>query len=104
MLGAWRNNEKASLKSKDEDDTSVRVTKEPFHRNEILICATYGHLYALRKSNGSILWDTKLGVMGNVASVFITDTDKVIAAGLGKTICMDLFNGQRLWVNKMPVK
>lgn len=100
----WNSDEKAALRD-EEDNVPIKVTDKSYTRDDILVCATHGHIYAVHKTNGSNIWDTKFptGVMGNVISIFITDSDKVIVGGLGKTVCMDLLTGQTIWINKMPV-
>jgi outer membrane protein assembly factor BamB len=104
-MGFWRiGDEKAALKD-EEDKTCIQVTGQPYTHDDILICATYGHIYAVRKIDGSEIWDTKFptGVLGGIISIFITDTDKLIVGGLGKTVCMNLLTGQTIWINKMVV-
>ncbi|CDH49313.1 hypothetical protein RO3G_05596 [Lichtheimia corymbifera JMRC:FSU:9682] len=86
----------------DSDSESVEITETPsFQRNDILVCATYGKVYAVHKRNGSRLWRAQFGAAGGVVSLFITDYDRVIAAGNGKTTCLDLYTGHQLWINKM---
>ncbi|KAK4512741.1 RNAPII degradation factor [Mucor velutinosus] len=75
-----------------------------FNRNDILICATNGKLYAIHKKDGSRLWRSKYptGAYGGIVSLFVTDTDKLLAGAQGKTACIDMMTGEALWVNKMP--
>jgi outer membrane protein assembly factor BamB len=100
----WNSDEKQSF-TDESDNVSIRLTDQPYSRDDILICATHGHIYAVHKTTGSDIWDTKFptGVMGNVISIFITDTDKLIVGGFGKTACMNLLNGQTIWINNMSV-
>lgn len=89
----------------DSDSESIDITETPsFTRNDILVCATYGKVYAVHKRNGSRLWRASFGAMGGVVSVFVTDYDRVIAAGNGKTVCLDLYTGKQFWINKMKVR
>ncbi|KAI9268274.1 quinon protein alcohol dehydrogenase-like superfamily [Phascolomyces articulosus] len=100
----------------DSDSESVSVHSTPsFTRNDILLCATHGKIYAIHKTNGARLWRASYptgavggslqlfptGAMGGVVSIFITDQDRVIVGANGKTACMDLLTGAEKWVNKM---
>lgn len=88
------------------DSGSVVLMEESnFNRNDVLICATHGKLYAIHKQDGTRLWRTKFptGAYGGIVSLFVTDTDKLLAGAQGKTACVNLMNGETLWVNKMPV-
>lgn len=101
--------EKAALKQKyeeeEEGDVAVKITDKPFSRNDILVCATHGYIYAIHKSNGSVLWEAKFpsSAHGGVVSLFVTDADKLIVGARGRTACMDLLNGSTVWLNTMPV-
>ena len=110
-MGLFKSSEeKEALKQKyaeedDEEDVPVQLTDKPFTRNDILVCATHGYIYAIHKSNGMNIWTAKFpkGAMGNVVSLFVTDEDKLIVGSRGRTAGMNLLNGQTLWLNKMPV-
>ncbi len=96
---------KSSNNSSENKTEYNKVNAQTYTRNDILICATHGHIYAIRKSNGTNIWDAKFptSVSGGLISVFITDSDKLIFGGFGKTACMDLLTGNTIWVNNMPV-
>lgn len=83
----------------------VLMEGQNFNRNDILICATNGKLYAIHKRDGSRLWRAKYptGAYGGIVSLFVTDTDKLLAGAQGKTACINMMTGEALWVNKMPV-
>ncbi|KAI9496579.1 quinon protein alcohol dehydrogenase-like superfamily [Zychaea mexicana] len=88
----------------DSDSESVSIHSTPsFTRNDILLCATHGKIYAIHKHTGARLWRASYptGAMGGVVSIFITDQDRVIVGANGKTACMDLLTGAEKWVNKM---
>ncbi|RCI05685.1 hypothetical protein CU098_013285 [Rhizopus stolonifer] len=82
----------------------VQMEGTNFNRNDILICATNGKIYALHKRDGSRLWRAKFptSAYGNIVSVFVTDYDDVIVGAVGKTACMKLMTGETKWINKMP--
>lgn len=93
--------------SSDEDSLSVpsgSLDAPPKHyaRDDIIVCATKGKLYAVSKRDGSRIWRADFPSSG-VVSVFITDMDQVIAGGNGKTVCYDLYNGKQRWMNNMKV-
>lgn len=100
----WNSKGKEDPKNEKESH-SVKPTEPAYTRDEILICATYGNIYAVQKINGLSIWHKKFptGVMGRTISLFITDTDKLIVAGMGRTVCMDLFDGTVIWINRMIV-
>ncbi|KAI9311970.1 hypothetical protein BX666DRAFT_881786 [Dichotomocladium elegans] len=83
--------------------TSPSIPSQSFERHDILVVATHRNIYAVHKRNGSRLWRSKFpaGMTGGVISLFITDQDKLVAAGNGKTAALDLFTGDMLWLNKM---
>lgn len=87
-------------------DSESAVTGDlQFNRNDILICATHGNIYAIHKKDGSRLWRSGFpnGSMGSVVSLFVTDNDKLLVGSRGRTACMDLMTGKSIWLNKMPV-
>lgn len=99
----FRRDEKKSL---DKDNASLESQEvRPFSRNQVIICATHGKLYAVHKKDGSRLWRQGFptGVLGGVVSIFVTDDDTVLVGGAGKTACLDLFTGASKWVNTMKV-
>ncbi|KAI8975625.1 hypothetical protein BDF20DRAFT_914517 [Mycotypha africana] len=97
-------------KHNDNDDDAgsdcsvVLAEGSNFNRNDILICATHGKIYAIHKRNGSRLWRANFptGAFGGIVSLFVTDYDKLVVGANGKTACMNLFDGATIWVNKMP--
>ncbi|KAI8139596.1 quinon protein alcohol dehydrogenase-like superfamily [Fennellomyces sp. T-0311] len=106
--------EKVSFSTDDSDGESLSITSTPtFTRNDILVCATRGKIYAIHKHTGARLWRADFptgasagaffatGSMGGVISIFITDQDRLIVASNGKTACLDLLTGEERWVNKM---
>ncbi|KAL7324763.1 hypothetical protein PS15p_209908 [Mucor circinelloides] len=100
--------DKKEKRDEDEDagsdSGSAVLAAQHFRRNDIIICATGGKLYAIHKKDGSRLWRSEFpsGAYGGTVSVFVTDTDKLVAGTEGKTACMDLMTGEELWVNEMP--
>jgi len=98
-------------KGAEDDDagsdsgSAVVMEGQHFNRNDILICATAGKLYAIHKRDGTRLWRSKYptGAYGGIVSLFVTDTNKLLAGTEGKTACMDLMTGEELWMNKMSV-
>ncbi|KAI9255290.1 hypothetical protein BY458DRAFT_480565 [Sporodiniella umbellata] len=97
----------SSDKKKEKDNDSEKdyeIYNSNYQRDDILLCATNGKIYALHKKTGSKLWGTGFptGAMGGVISIFVTDYDKVIAGANGKTSGLNLLTGETLWVNKMP--
>ncbi|GAA5806534.1 hypothetical protein HPULCUR_012070 [Helicostylum pulchrum] len=75
---------------------------KPFHSNELLICATKGCVFALRKTNGYIVWKLKIGSSTCIISLFITGDDTIIAGTLNKTFSIDLITGKTNWINVLP--
>ncbi|CAO3587341.1 unnamed protein product [Absidia cylindrospora] len=97
-------NEKSEKKSMDKDEESLESQEiRPFTRNQVLLCATHGKLYAISKKDGSRYWrqDFPTGAFGGIVSLFITDNDTAVVGANGKTACLDLFTGEAKWVNKM---
>jgi hypothetical protein len=43
------------------------------------------------------------GRTGGLVSLFISDTDQLLASAFGKTCCLDLFTGAHRWTNNMDV-
>ncbi|KAI8375093.1 quinon protein alcohol dehydrogenase-like superfamily [Choanephora cucurbitarum] len=74
-----------------------------YKRNDILICATNGKIYAVHKKDGSRIWGCSFPerAYGNTVSVFVTDYDDVIIGAVGKIACLDLMTGEKKWLNKM---
>ncbi|KAG0170472.1 hypothetical protein DFQ28_001731 [Apophysomyces sp. BC1034] len=104
-MNPFKKSEKGSLSDGDSDTCSIKTANDvEFTRNGILLCATHGKIYGIHKKDGARLWRTKFptGAMGGIVSIFITDTDKVLVGGNGKTACVSLQTGETLWVNKMP--
>ncbi|KAG1031971.1 hypothetical protein G6F43_013855 [Rhizopus delemar] len=96
--------EKKQLNDNESDTSSCEYDgPKDYQRNNILLCATNGKIYALHKRNGGKLWSTKFasGAMGGIVSIFVTDFDKVIVGANGKTACLDLMTGKTLWLNRM---
>lgn len=90
----------------DASDTgSIEFQQNGFNRNDILVCATHGKIYAIHKRTGARIWRTDFptGGQGGVVSLFVTDYNTVIAGARGRTACLDLMTGNPVWVNKMPV-
>lgn len=87
------------------ESTSTRQETLSFGRNEVLLCATHGKIYAIHKKDGTRCWrqDFPTGALGGIVSLFVTDNDTVIVGGNGKTASLDLFTGVSTWVNKMKV-
>lgn len=98
--------EKEKAFNDDDSDSGVSRSERSFNRNEVLLCATHGKIYAVHKADGTRLWRAKFptGAMGGIVSLFITDYDRLIVGGNGKTACMDLFTGETIWINKMKVR
>jgi outer membrane protein assembly factor BamB len=88
-----------------DNNSVVLMEGSNFDRNDILICATHGKIYAIHKRDGSRLWRASFptGAFGGIVSLFVTDYDKLVVGANGKTACMDLMTGETEWVNKMPV-
>ncbi|KAI9244330.1 quinon protein alcohol dehydrogenase-like superfamily [Helicostylum pulchrum] len=94
-------------KEKDGDDKSglpesTLFATDKFSRTDLLICASNGSIYAIHKQDGTKLWKAKIGSSAAVISLFVTDSDKLVAGGFGKTHCIDLMTGNIIWTNKMP--
>ncbi|KAI8387965.1 uncharacterized protein BYT42DRAFT_543351 [Radiomyces spectabilis] len=96
--------EKEAFGSCSDNESHVDLGTSEFHRSEVLVCATHGSVYAVRKEDGSRLWSAKIRstLVATVLSLFITDTDKLLVSGNGTTFCLDLFTGATLWKNNMP--
>ncbi|KAG1138341.1 hypothetical protein G6F37_010568 [Rhizopus arrhizus] len=96
--------EKKQLNDNESDTSSCEYDgPKDYQRNNILLCATHGKIYALHKRSGNKLWSAKFpsGAMGGIVSIFVTDFDKVIVGANGKTACLDLMTGKTLWLNRM---
>ncbi|KAF7730811.1 hypothetical protein EC973_001329 [Apophysomyces ossiformis] len=104
LMNPFKKSEKEALSDGESDTESINMANAEFTRNEILLCATHGKIYAIRKNDGARLWRQKFptGAMGGIVSIFVTDTDKVLVGANGKTACLNLTTGETLWVNKMP--
>lgn len=95
--------EEDGFRSDDEDESTTMGPCPSFTRDEVLICATHGKIYAIRKQTGERLWRAKFptGAMGGIVSVFVTDDDKLLVAANGKVACLNLYTGLTIWINKM---
>ncbi|KAI8143188.1 quinon protein alcohol dehydrogenase-like superfamily [Fennellomyces sp. T-0311] len=101
--------EKKSISTTEDSDTESARTIPSFTRNDILVCATHGKIYAMHKHTGDRLWRAEFpsggvlgtGSMGGIVSVFITDQDRLLIGASGKTACLDLFTGKEIWLNSM---
>ncbi|KAI8362589.1 hypothetical protein BD560DRAFT_404262 [Blakeslea trispora] len=96
--------EKKHESDEDSDSESVKVMLEAeYKRNDILICAVNGKIYAVHKKDGSRIWraDFPGGGYGSTVSVFVTDYDDLIVGADGKIACMNLMTGEKKWKNKM---
>lgn len=101
IMGFFNTNEK-DTEDQSECDLSFSSDRS-FTKNDILICASYGNIYAIHKTDGSGLWKSAFKAGGGVISLFVTDEDKIIAGAFGKTACFDLMDGSMIWTNNMPV-
>ncbi|CAO3623723.1 unnamed protein product [Mucor hiemalis] len=74
--------------------------------SDILVCAAHGIVYAVDKSKGTVLWECQplTPTFGGAASLFVTDSNKVIVGLEGKVICLNLLNGDILWKNDMNLR
>ncbi|KAI8988856.1 quinon protein alcohol dehydrogenase-like superfamily [Pilobolus umbonatus] len=83
--------------------TSNKPSIYPVNKLNILLCSSHGTVYAVNKANGAPIWSTRfpLSALDSVISLFVTDSDKVIAASKGMTVCMELYSGSILWKNCM---
>ncbi|KAI9244328.1 hypothetical protein EDC94DRAFT_629727 [Helicostylum pulchrum] len=77
-------------------------TIKPYYSNEVLICATKGYIFALRKTNGQIIWKLKIDSSTCTASLFITDNDTIIVGTSNQTFSIDLMTGKINWANTLP--
>lgn len=84
-------------------DTSSSAKME-FTRDDMLICAVNGYVYAIHKKDGTILWEKYIAVTAAVISVYVSDNDRVIAAAVGVTHSIDLMTGEIIWSNNMTVR
>ncbi|KAI9268275.1 hypothetical protein BDA99DRAFT_360556 [Phascolomyces articulosus] len=110
-LAVKYNNNNSDDDDDDERSTNSQTPPTSFTRNDILLCATGGKIYAVHKHTGVRLWRAEfpsgsksrfsVGSMGGIVSVFITDQDRVIVGASGKAACLDLLTGDVKWVNKM---
>ncbi|KAI8387966.1 uncharacterized protein BYT42DRAFT_215850 [Radiomyces spectabilis] len=95
--------EKEAFGDDSDSESQVHLDSSDFKRSDVLLCGTHGNVYAIRKEDGHRLWRAKIrnSAVASVIALFVTDTDKVLAAGGGRTVCLDLYTGTALWVNKM---
>lgn len=91
----------------DDDGDSIVINLDgiEFTRNDVLICAKHGKLYCIHKKDGTRLWRNKLptGKFSEIASIFVTDFDTVLAGTNGKIASYNLHTGQKLWTNNLKV-
>jgi outer membrane protein assembly factor BamB len=69
---------------------------------EIILIGVKHSVCAVSKTNGSVLWTTKLP--GGLGSDFVTvtcDGERVFAHGSGQLFCLDLSSGRLLWTNEL---
>lgn len=73
--------------------------------SDILVCAAHSIVYAVDKSKGTVLWERKqlTPTFGGAASLFVTDSNKVIFGLEEKAICLNLLNGDILWKNDIKI-
>ncbi|GAA5806535.1 hypothetical protein HPULCUR_012071 [Helicostylum pulchrum] len=77
------------------------LADRPFYSNELLICSTKGYIFALRKTNGQIIWKLQIGSSTCTTSLLITDNDTIIAGTSNKTFSIDLITGKTNWINSL---
>lgn len=98
--------EKAEIKRQYEEEEDLRsvISSTPITRDNVLVCATHGHIFALHKSNGGLFWKTKfLSAQGGVISLYFTDNDELLVGTKGKTASLDFLTGTTLEMKKIPV-
>ena len=61
-----------------------------------------GHVLALDKSTGEVIWKTSLGSGYSEFVTLATDEEYVFAHGVGKVFCLRADDGQILWKNDLP--
>jgi outer membrane protein assembly factor BamB len=86
-----------------ETDSGSQENNNEIDPDNILICSTNGRIYGIHKENGKCLWRKTFsrGFSTGIISLFVTDSDKVIAGTNGKTSCMDIMTGDIIWINNM---
>ncbi|ORY91077.1 hypothetical protein BCR43DRAFT_527710 [Syncephalastrum racemosum] len=76
----------------------------------LILCATRGRIYAVKKQDGSKLWEKKFPKEkswciggSSLITLFITDDNKYVLAGKNaKVACLDMSTGETRWVKKLP--
>ena len=67
--------------------------------DDLLFIGTYGHVLAVRKSDGALVWDVSLPRTGySVVSIVYEDGTLFCASG-GRVFALDPTSGETLWTN-----
>ena len=69
---------------------------------EIILIGVKHSVTAVSKTNGAVLWTTKLpGGLGSDFVAVTCDGERVFAHSSGQLFCLDLSSGRMLWNNEL---
>ncbi|KAI8061602.1 hypothetical protein BC940DRAFT_279635 [Gongronella butleri] len=90
----------------DDINAPVGLNGRAVTFNDVLVCSTFGNIYAISKTDGSRYWRQTYPAKGSpqpiaIVSIFITEQGNVIAGANGSVVCFDLFTGRIKWKNMM---
>ncbi|KAI8145364.1 hypothetical protein BJV82DRAFT_603396 [Fennellomyces sp. T-0311] len=92
----------ASLDNDNDTGSNLQTTVKA---DEILVFGLATKIYGLRKEDDARIWraDAPTGITAVRLSMFVTNDNRLVVGGSGRTACIDLRTGQIKWPNKMPV-
>lgn len=67
-----------------------------------LFVGTHGHVVALAKSDGAVIWDTSLPGTGYSVVSLVFEEGRLFCGTGGKVFALDPENGRILWTNALP--
>jgi outer membrane protein assembly factor BamB len=70
--------------------------------NELLFLGTHGHVAALQKSTGNLVWKTSLPSTGYSVVALIVEDGRLFCASGGRAFALDPLTGEILWTNDLP--
>lgn len=70
--------------------------------DEYIFLGTYGHVVALDKANGDVIWQTSLPNTGYQYVSMLVEDGKLFCATAGRAFALDPANGRILWTNHLP--
>lgn len=69
-----------------------------------LFAGTHGHVIAVNKVDGALIWETSLPNTGYAVVVLLVEDGKLLCGTVGKLFALNPVDGEILWTNDLPGK